>query len=619
MSDKNTLFQDILDGVLNIDPVYWAEKNLNLDGKKFRLSGNGYKPFADIYRYIGIKALEKDSKPIVMVKGRQVGATTMASVLELYFMASGYFGKDGRPPMRVMHCFPQLDLAFAYTKTKLNTMINTAEPFDGGAVVRKAGKTSTVIDCKLDKSMQANDSLQFKQFEGGNHIWIESTGFNGDRIRGKTLDSMFFDECQDMRADAINNSKQVLSKAQYGRQGNGIQVYFGTPKQSGTDYWRMWQRSSKQYYHLGCGKCKEYFPLYTPGSNEWENIWLHGFIVRCTKCGFEQNKLDAAERGKWIASNNDPDCDFIGYHINQLYNPEFTKEKVVGEKPENHPTNTERAYQNEVLGEFFAGSAAPITPEEIHAMCADPGRKFAANIGKSDNKRIYLGADWGDLVDIGQLGSGEGKRTQGKSYSCVVVLSSDGPNILNIEFATRLKRNDPETKREIIEQMFRQYSVDVAVGDIGYAGDLSHILQREFGDKYIASRAVGQIKNHAKYVTDVFPTEIQFDREYYIELAFNMMKKGKIKFPYGDFEKVAWLINHCTSVEMKPSVDRAGEIRTRYVKGSTPNDGLMALINGILAYFYDVTNGFKITNPSNMSNMAENKKILAVTGYVPRL
>ena len=65
MSDKNTLFQDILDGVLNIDPVYWAEKNLNLDGKKFRLSGNGYKPFADIYRYIGIKALEKDSKRLV--------------------------------------------------------------------------------------------------------------------------------------------------------------------------------------------------------------------------------------------------------------------------------------------------------------------------------------------------------------------------------------------------------------------------------------------------------------------------------------------------------------------------------------------------------------------------
>ena len=192
-------------------------------------------------------------------------------------------------------------------------------------------------------------------------------------------------------------------------------------------------------------------------------------------------------------------------------------------------------------------------------------------------------------------------------------------SIFNIEFATRLKRNDPETKREIIEQMFRQYSVDVAVGDIGHAGDLSQNLQRQFGDKYIASRAGGEIKNHAKYVTDVFPTEIQFDREYYIGLVFDMMKKGKIKFPYGDFEKVAWLISHCCSMEMKPSKDRMGEIRTRYVKGSTPNDGFMALINAVLAALYDMSSGFTINNPNHMTDPNVPKQIMAITGYIPKM
>ena len=83
------LFEQLREGLLAIDPVAFCEKYLTLDGKPFRLNGNGYKPFADIYRYIGIKALEKDSKPVVLVKGRQVGATTMAAALELFFMTSG--------------------------------------------------------------------------------------------------------------------------------------------------------------------------------------------------------------------------------------------------------------------------------------------------------------------------------------------------------------------------------------------------------------------------------------------------------------------------------------------------------------------------------------------------
>ena len=64
---------------------------------------------------------------------------------------------------------------------------------------------------------------------------------------------------------------------------------------------RMWQTSSQQYYYLGCEGCKEHFPLYTPGSDDWEDIWIHTKIVKCPKCGHEQDKLAAQERGKWVA------------------------------------------------------------------------------------------------------------------------------------------------------------------------------------------------------------------------------------------------------------------------------------------------------------------------------
>lgn len=626
-----SLFNKFKDSLLNVDPVTWAEKYLTLDGKPFRLNSNGYKPFTDIYRYIGVKALESNSKPVVLVKGRQVGATTMAVVLELYFMSCGLFGRSNKPPMRVMHCFPQLDMVFAYTKSKLNTMITTSLASDEPAPVGKRAKS--YIESKLDNNSGSNDSLQYKQFVGGNHIWVESTGISGDRIRGRTVDCMFFDEVQDMRGIAISNSTKILSKAQYGKRNDGIQVFFGTPKQRGSDYWNIWQKSSQQYFHLGCENCKELFPLYTPGTNEWEDIWYdddlpdihpsHGFMVRCIHCKHEQDKRDAANRGKWVALNKDENTTFIGFHINQLYMPDFPRWKIIGEKPENHHMNTERAYQNEVLGEFFAGDASPITPEQIDELCADHNRGLTARITPSDGKKVYLGCDWGLKIDA-EFGKGDSaKKQQGQSYSCAVILVPDGPHILNIEFALRLKKNNLEYKKQVVEQMFRQYSVTLAVGDIGYANDLTEILHNTYGDKFLAGHSLNRVNGHARYLDDNYPKTIQFEKDHYIAELYDLMKRGIIRFPYKRESwdtHMAWLVEHCCSMEVKPTMDRSGGVGIKYVKGSTPNDGFMALLNAYIAYKYDITEGFSIKNPNDFNTGLNKKKsLLAITGYVPGL
>jgi hypothetical protein len=630
------LFNQLKDGLLSIDPVWFCENYLTLDGNPFRLNGNGYKPFADIYRYIGIKALEKDAKPVILVKGRQVGATTMAAALELFFMTSGLFGTAGRPPMRVMHAFPLLDLSYTYTKTKLNTMISTAV-LDKNQ--KKGLRPKTFVENRIDKSASAGESLQFKQFLFGNHILIESTGLTGDRILARTVDCILFDEAQDIPGIAMANTIKTLAQAHYGPAGSGIQVYFGTPKQKGSDFWNIWQASSQQYYHLGCEECEKHFPLYTPESNEWEDIWIednipagyrdpktglepHGFIVKCIHCGHEQDKRPAAERGKWVSSKEEPDdCKFIGYHINQLYMPNFSRERVLAEKPENNPINTERAYQNEVLGEFFAGDASPITPEQMKVFCADEERTFRRNISMAEGKKVYLGADWGQKVDMDQLRIGDRERKQrGQSYSAVVVLSAEGPHILSVEYAKLLKRNDLEYKRAFIDETFRRYSVNIGVGDIGFANDLTEVLQQDYGDRFLASRAVPKIKHHARFNTDIFPKELAFERNYYIAELYDLMKKQQIRFPYGSYEQIGWLVQHCCSMEIQPKLSRTGNIEINYIKGSTPNDGFMALLNAYLAYKFDVTNGFTIQNPKNMmDDPTKRRPILAVTGYVPRM
>jgi hypothetical protein len=1125
-----SIFKQLRDGIFNIDPVTFCEQNLCLDGNNFSLTDNGYKPFSDIYRYIGLKAIEKNAKPVVMVKGRQVGATTMAAALECYFMACGLFGNNGRAPMRIGHLFPTLGLAAMYTKTKLDPMISSSKPVAG--ILRQDGTLRSFMETKLDTSSPANDNLQFKLFKGGNQIFIESTGIDGDRIRGRqlsldtelptpngfitlaqlkegdqlfdengnicnvikmhsinltpeaykitfddgtvveacaehlwatqtkrdklltvrntreilntlgenhyipvcllppktiidphlldvwrnikksknrfikniesipskpmrcitvdspshlylitrsfipthnTMDCAFFDECfpydqnietefgkekigkiydsfvrkeklplvktynevtqnfeykkiknawcrgerelikltcanrkiectpnhrfltaedgwkmavdlrpgdllrttnaeinqisnslnddqlqvilgsflgdghisshgsnkyrirevhgikqrdyckwkasifnsttkiidkngysqkpaltfssklfaitkqfpkikttcpqwvldgldarglaiwfmddgsvynnhcggvihtcsfdedsqkrivnklqsmgidcdyrfydkkesgyfsiylnksgylklcdiirpyihkdlfykvsganeqtsnynwnnkfnnyglipvnkiellsykknvydievednhnfivtsvrrskklggliahncQDIPSIAVGAVTKVLAQSHYGFLGEGVQVYFGTPKQKGSNYYNMWKMSHQHYFHLRCEKCKELFPLYRPDVN-WEEIWLYGYVVRCTNCKHEQDKRQAAENGKWLpVAGTEEDSKYIGYHINQLYIPTFTKETILGQKPEKNPNNTERIYQNEVLGEFYDGEGALISPEEIHEKCADMGRFFTQAISPSEQKRVYAGFDWGQKGALDQLSG----RQRGQSYSCGVILTAEANDKFIVEFATRLKRNDIQTKLDVVDEMFRRYSVHVGVGDIGDAYDLTHILQKKYHERFIAARAAPKVIGHIKYVHDIFPREIVFERDYYYSELIGLLKSGSIRFPYGSYDMIAWLINHCCSMDIRVNMSRQGDPVRKYVKGPTPNDGFTALLNAYLAYKWHITQRFTIKQPLFMKyDLArKRRKIPAILGYMPK-
>lgn len=87
-----------------------------------------------------------------------------------------------KPAIRVMHTFPLLEHAISYSKTKLSDMINSSVILPGAAVTKKGEKPMSYMKSLMDKSSPTNDSLSFKQFAGGNHLWIESTGIDADRL-----------------------------------------------------------------------------------------------------------------------------------------------------------------------------------------------------------------------------------------------------------------------------------------------------------------------------------------------------------------------------------------------------------------------------------------------------
>jgi hypothetical protein len=165
----------------------------------------------------------------------------------------------------------------------------------------------------------------------------------------------------------------------------------------------------------------------------------------------------------------------------------------------------------------------------------------------------------------------------------------------------------------------RQYSIQLAIGDIGYSNDFSEVMHNTYGDRYIVSRAHNRVNNYVKFNQEAFPKELVFERDHYIGELYEQMKKGMVKFPFGDYEKIAWLIEHCASMEIKPSISRGGDPSVHYIKGSTPNDGFMALLNAYLAYKFLITKGFTHTNPAIKDQLLKDKnKPLILNAYIPR-
>lgn len=574
-------FDQIKTSFLDFDPAFFIENNLTIDGSEFKIIGNGWKFMVDIYRYIGLQAVQKTGKPVVIKKGRQVGATMMAAALDLYFTNSGLFSK---PPIRILHAFPSLGQVKKFSQDKLEGLIRTSK----NDIINK-GKLS---------SGTAVDNLTMKQFENGT-LWVDSIGEDGDRVRGMTVDGLLIDEIQDCFPTAVGNATKILTAAKYGAVGQGVQVYFGTPKEKNSYFASIWDISDQRYYHLGCKNCKDTFPFYLPDDDRWKEIWISGHTIKCPLCSCEQTKIEAIELGKWVSSRPTEECKFVGFHINQLYIPYFTKENIVNLMPENNPLQTERIFRNEVIGEFYSGAGLPITRAEIYEKCRDADRSFAKVINPRD-KNVYLGADWG--------GKDDGSDSHvGQSYSCVVILSSRPDGTLLLEHTHKLRKQDSNYRKETIHEMYKRFGVKQGISDFFFGQSEVRDLSAHYGTRFLGAQGSGNLISPLKFREDELI--VSYNKDLLIEEIFDMFRKGKIRFPWKSFEYIEWLIDHCTSMESSIKTVGGQPVKT-YTKGTTPNDGLMALMYAYMAWKFDLTKGFTI-KPGNNNQSTAPRPVLA--------
>jgi hypothetical protein len=150
------------------------------------------------------------------------------------------------------------------------------------------------------------------------------------------------------------------------------------------------------------------------------------------------------------------------------------------------------------------------------------------------------------------------------------------------------------------------------MGDIGFAEDLSGELKRIYGDKFKTVRNATTVSGGVKYNKEELEIVVEKDR--IINEVFNLLRHGQIRFPWASYERLAWFVRHCCSMESRTTI-RNGMPYQMYVKGKEQNDGFMALIYAYMAYKFDKTCGFRVSpNAPNGGRLP--KPILA---FLPNL
>lgn len=550
----NNLKEDLND----IDPITWAENNLRLDGKKFKITGTGRDYLYEIYNYIAFELPRSDSIPMVMLKSRKVEMSTTATVLALWYLTSGV--KDN---ITFLHTFPQIDGAERYSNSYFDKIV-------------KGAKKNFIWNKKRDKI--GKYSVTLKQFVNNNQIFIEGASNEANRLRNIAVDFTIFDEIQDILLKARGNIREAMSTSRFGPAGTGMEINFGTPKEANTDFQRMWEDSDQRYYHLKCLYCEELFGLTIDN-------FIHGFMVECLHCHELQDKRKAMMGGKWIATRTQGDILYRGYFLNQLYIPHYTRESIDRKKKDY--AREPQTFANEVMGEFWSGATYGLSFNDVYNHCVEvhgaraTQRSFATHIFPTE-KRTYMGIDWGGKIE-GKKGVG------GQSFTVITIVSKEPDGKIMLEYTERVDQEGLTYLIDRVRYLWRTYSITECVADIGYGHVEVQELQKIFGDKVKSCYFSAQVKATYKYNRDLYMITVNRDRV--IEEVIEGIKANSFIFPYADPQKVEWAMQHvCSMIVSSKTI--GGTVRRVFEKGNKPNDFLMTLIYAYIALKYQATSGF---------------------------
>ncbi len=430
----------LLEDTLNLDPIYFIESHRTVKGDKFKIVGEGREYLIDLYRYACIGSMVEHKK-VIVVKGRQVEMTETALNISLYFLKNYH-------DFTILHAFPRREQASKYSRDRLQASIRTSQ-LDKNIKPKPRPK----LEALKSSAKGASDTIGSIEFKNENRYYIQSAWGNGDALRGIPADMLSRDEFQDWTENSISSTSSCLDASKY-----KIDFSFGTPKESGSIFHKMWIDSDQRFYHVKCSneQCGHYFQI------TLENFKT-GFMVECPQCKLLQDKRVIMKNGKWIPSKHSNER--AGFHVSQLLSPNITREQIASRQND----YSEQKFKNEVMGEFYSGAGKPLQEADVVARCAEPYKKMFLSSMIAAPFETYMGLDWGSRNDQKDKGA----------YTVVTIISKDKAGRYKLEYTERLMNPDIDKQVQYISDLIRLYNSTSVVADWGFGMYQIQKLQQE--------------------------------------------------------------------------------------------------------------------------------------------
>jgi glutaredoxin-related protein len=317
----------------------------------------------------------------------------------------------------------------------------------------------------------------------------------------------------------------------------------GTPKETGSNYEKMWDLSDKRYYFLNCTVCHKEFTI-----SELDDL-VSDFKVKCPHCQNVEDKRDLMPRGRWIAT--DPGKRNIGFHLSQTYVPTATKEYIMHKIDDEAQkgTDTIRYTKNEILGQFYSGLKIKPSLENINKSF---DKNLPYNVFIPVTRKVYMGIDWGGWSSV------TNDPTQCYTVASIGAWNDEGKLFVN--YVEILNTPDEMQQVQRISQLMRLYRVNRAVADSGYGKTKNYQLTKEFGpQRFITCK---YLQGSAATIFD-FKSEgiIHVNRDYALEELYADMGYGKLAIP--DNEQTEWIKQHFLNFEVE-NIVHGGQVFKHY-------------------------------------------------------
>lgn len=517
------------------DPVVFTEAFLTIpDGEDGIQPFRFNKPEKNEYREYLFEMYRDEHPRIVVVTGRQVEKSTMCRNKIIADMNTN----EG---LTALYSAPRAEQVARFSAERIKNAMRDSQ---GGALkdsILKKGK----------------DTASFIQFDSKCNLYLYSCWADGDAIRGIAAQRVYLDETQDVTTSARETVSECLGHA----HGGGQMYHFGTPKNSGSEFHKLWELSDKKEWYIECKNPKCGLKQKITVNNIFKPDENKAAYFGCTRC---KKELDRS-KGEWKAE--EPNAKMSGYHITQLMCSWISADQILYKKA----TYSDQKFKNEVIGEFHNVYGKTLDLQDI--MNATRATMRLPN--KGYDHPSYMGVDWG---------SGN------NSFSVITILAPevvDGEEKLVYKY---VHKYNSSSYGEILKEIYRlqkAYNVDNIVIDIGDARRQFEELLVEFPHKVAACQYVLALKT--PYRWDRKTRIHTVDRSYAIEQVIDLFHKDKIIIPYDKItiqatDKLGWLFDHLTSLEaewVEPSSGNTGY--TRYLH-SNPDDGFQSLVYAWMAY-----------------------------------